>query len=131
MRDRARWNAATANTVDPLDRLLAFFDLAAAAPLRNYRGCQYVNAATEVPGERLPMLEPVRAHRSWARATMTSLLDEAGVPRTGETATRIQVIYDGALAGSKITYSDEPILLGRRMAVDLLAPHAERPAGRR
>ena len=126
-RDRARWAAAVAEVTDPVVRLLTFFDLAAAsAPIRNFRGCQYLNAATEFPGQDLPMLAPVRAHRVWVREVMVAALREAGCPSADEVAQRVQVIYDGALAGTKFMHSDEAIQLGRSMAIGLIVaslPH--------
>lgn len=121
VRDRTRWEGAVAEIARPLDRILAFFDLAAAsAPVRNFRGCQYLNAATEFPGDEVPMLAPVRAHRQWVRARIVENLAAAGVPDPDAVGARIQLIYDGALAGSKFTHSEEPIHLGRRMVEDLL-----------
>lgn len=123
LRDRERWQSAVAGIAEPLDRVLAFFDLAAAsAPVRNFRGCQYLNAATEFPGDEVPMLEPVRAHRQWVCDRITENLRAAGVPDPDATAARIQLIYDGALAGSKFTHSEEPIHLGRRIAEETLRP---------
>ena len=121
LRDRGRWDGAVAGIEDPLDRILAFFDLAiASAPLRNYRGCQYLNAATEFPGELRGMLAPAGAHRDWVHEQLTGLLIEAGIDDPALLATKIQTIYDGALAGSKFTCDEEPIRVGRRMAADLL-----------
>ncbi|HEY5857628.1 MAG TPA: helix-turn-helix domain-containing protein [Aldersonia sp.] len=126
-RDRARWTDAVAEVTDPVVRVLTFFDLAAAsAPIRNFRGCQYLNAATEFPGQDLPMLAPVRAHRAWVRAVMVAALREAGCLEAEEVAQRVQVIYDGALAGSKFAQSEDAIHLGRRMAVDLIAASRQR-----
>lgn len=118
-RDRARWADAVAGDPDPVARILAFFDLAlASAPVRNFRGCQYANAATEFPDEDLA---PVRAHRLWLRDTLTGLLAEAGVRDPAATARRIQLIYDGALSGSKMEHSDAPLRLGRALAAEAVA----------
>ncbi|WP_236721662.1 TetR/AcrR family transcriptional regulator [Prescottella equi] len=123
LRDRTRWEGAVADVAAPLDRVLAFFDLAAAsAPVRNFRGCQYLNAATEFPGDEVPMLAPVQAHREWVLARIVENLVAAAVPDAEAVAARVQLIYDGALAGSKFTHSEEPIHLGRRMAEELLRP---------
>ncbi|WP_420094730.1 TetR/AcrR family transcriptional regulator [Nocardia asteroides] len=117
-RDRARWQEAVAAVPGPADRVLTFFDLAlASAPGKGFRGCQYANAATEFPDERL---EPVVAHRVWVRETLTGLLAEAGVADPGVLAQRIQLVYDGALAGSKLEHSVEPLRLGRAIAAELL-----------
>jgi AcrR family transcriptional regulator len=117
-RDRARWQDAVADLADPADRVLAFFDLAlASAPGKGFRGCQYANAATEFPDRALA---PVVAHRAWLRDTLTDLLTECGVDEPRALARRIQLIYDGALAGSKFEHSLEPLRLGRALAAGLL-----------
>lgn len=117
--DRKRWVSHTADIPDPVNRLLAFFDLAAgAARTRRFRGCLYANAATEFPDE---ILEPVRAHRVWVRGRLTTLLGRAGVSQAAVTARQIQLIYDGALTASKLERSSAPITLARAMAEQLIA----------
>lgn len=125
-RDRTRWADAVSAIDDPLDRVFTFFDLAAAsAPVRNFRGCQYLNAATEFPAGAEAMLAPVREHREWVLDRISENLEAAGCVRPAELAARIQLIYDGALAGSKFTHSEQPIHLGREMAAELVR-HAVR-----
>lgn len=122
LRDRARWQDAVSAVADPRERVYAFFDLAAAsAPVRNFRGCQYLNAATEFPAGAESMLAPVREHREWVRDRIAENVAAAGCARPDHLATQIQLVYDGALAGSKFTHSEEPIHRGREMAADLIA----------
>lgn len=122
LRDRRRWEDAAVGIEDPLGRVFAFFDLAiASAPIRNYRGCQYLNATTEFPGELDGVLTPVREHRDWLHQQLTALLTAAEVADAPVLATKIQTIYDGALAGSKFDRSEDPIRVGRGMVADLLA----------
>ncbi len=117
--DRKRWNTKTSGLEDPVEKLLAFFDLAAAAARkRQFRGCLYANAATEFPGDTL---DPVRAHRLWMREQLSALLLDAAVPNAAATAARIQLIYDGALTASKLDRSTAPITLARQMAAELVA----------
>ncbi|WP_430336322.1 TetR/AcrR family transcriptional regulator [Rhodococcus sp. ACT016] len=121
MRDRARWADAIEVVDDPLDRIYTFFDLAAAsAPVRNFRGCQYLNAATEFPAVAESILAPVRDHRDWVLERITENLEAAGCARPEEPAARIQLVYDGALARSKFAHSEEPIHRGREMAAELI-----------
>ncbi|MDF3335882.1 helix-turn-helix domain containing protein [Mycolicibacterium septicum] len=116
--DRNRWERAVAEIDDPVDRILTFFDLASgAATRRDYRGCLYANAATEYPGAEL---EPVRAHRQWLRDTLAALLDQAAVSSSAALARRIQLLYDGALLGSKLDRSTEPIVAARTLAEELI-----------
>ncbi|MGN5236702.1 TetR/AcrR family transcriptional regulator [Rhodococcus sp. SJ-3] len=117
-RDRARWSEAVSEIDDPVRRILTFFDLASAsAPGKNFRGCQYANAATEFPEERI---EPVLAHRAWLLDTVVELLDRSGAADSDLTAERVRLIYDGALAGSKFEHSIEPIRRGRDLAEALI-----------
>lgn len=117
--DRKRWNTKTSGLEDPVEKLLAFFDLAAAAARkRQFRGCLYANAATEFPGDTL---DPVRAHRLWMREQLSALLRDAAVPNAATTAQRIQLIYDGALTASKLDRSTAPITLARQMTAELVA----------
>lgn len=120
--DRNRWTQAVATTADPVRRILAFFDLAsAAATRRDFRGCLYANAATEYPGTEL---EPVRAHREWLRTTLTELLGPAGAAHPDILARRIQLLYDGALLGSKLERSTEPIAAARVLTEELIRTSA-------
>ncbi|MFD4405031.1 TetR/AcrR family transcriptional regulator [Nocardia sp. NPDC058499] len=118
-RDRARWDEAVAGVADPADRILTFFDLAlASAPGRGFRGCQYANAATEFPDQALA---PVVAHRRWMLDTLTDLLRACRAADPATLARRIQLVYDGALAGSKLEHAAEPLRTGRMIAAELLS----------
>ena len=117
--DRNRWNERTAKLTDPVAKVLAFFDVAAAAArARDYRGCLYANAATEFPGVELG---PVRAHRDWVRATITDLLRAAQIAQPSSVAGHIQILYDGALVGSKIERSTKPVTAARKLAEHLIS----------
>lgn len=116
--DQNRWTHAVEHIAEPRAQLLTFFDLAIAGGVaRNFRGCQYSNAATEFPELEL---KPVRDHRLWVRETLVFLLDQIGVRDPGTAAADIQLIYDGALAGSKLERSVRPIELGRRLADEVI-----------
>jgi AcrR family transcriptional regulator len=118
-RDRNRWLSAAADVADPVDRVLLFFDLAiAGAPARGFRGCLYANAATEFPDTDLA---PVRAHRQWMHATLAAQFTAASADSVDELAHRVQLIYDGALVGSKIERSVAPLQRARALVVELIA----------
>jgi AcrR family transcriptional regulator len=123
--DRNRWGERTAQLIDPAAKILTFFDLAAeGARARDYRGCLYANAATEFPGAELP---PVRAHRDWVRSTIRGLLRAAQAEQPPKLARHIQLLYDGALVGSKTGRSTTPITTARQLAKHLIA--AQQPHG--
>lgn len=115
--DRAAWSGAAARVEGPVARLLVLFDLAErGAPGRGYRGCLYLNAATEFPDPAHPVARAVARHRAWLRALLTEELGAAGVPDVEERARVVELLYDGALAGSKFAASTEPIALARERA---------------
>jgi len=117
--DRNRWLRAATEVADEVDKVLLFFDLAAkAAVARDFRGCLYANAATEFPGIEF---EPVVAHRRWLVQTVAGLLADAGATNPDELARDIQLLYDGALVGSKISRSIEPITQARAWAAQRIA----------
>ncbi|WP_163750344.1 TetR/AcrR family transcriptional regulator [Mycolicibacterium helvum] len=117
--DRNRWLHAATAKPDAVDKVLLFFDLAAlAATARDFRGCLYANAATEFPGVEL---EPVAAHRRWLLEVLESLLADAGVGDPESLARQIQLLYDGALVGSKISRSTDPITQARSWAAERIA----------
>ncbi len=123
--DRNRWNERTATLTDPVAKILTFFDLATdSARVRDYRGCLYANAATEFPGAELA---PVRAHRDWFRSNITGLLRAARTEQPPKLARHIQLLYDGALVGSKTERSTTPITTARQLAEHLIA--AQHPHG--
>jgi AcrR family transcriptional regulator len=114
--DRNRWEAAVETVTKPTEKALAFFDLAVANGLKcEFPGCLYANVATEFPGVRF---EPIDEHRRWVRSCLTGLMKSAAAARPDATARHIQLLYDGALAGSKLEQSVEPIRLGRRLAAE-------------
>jgi AcrR family transcriptional regulator len=117
--DRNRWAHAATEAPDEVAQILLFFDLATkAAVARDFRGCLYANAATEFPGVEL---EPVAAHRRWLVETVSGLLAEAGVRDSDTVAGQIQLLYDGALVGSKISRSTDPITQARTWAAERIA----------
>ncbi|WP_063630055.1 TetR/AcrR family transcriptional regulator [Nocardia sp. BMG51109] len=119
--DRATYRRTAARTPDPAQRILLVFDLAAkAARRRDFRGCLYLNAATEFPDARHPVRSVVRDHRAWLDALWTAALTELGIPDPAARAAELAVLYDGGLAGSKATRSVAPILLAKDMAAAVL-----------
>jgi AcrR family transcriptional regulator len=117
--DRNRFTQAIEGLTDPVARALTFFDLAHANGVRqDFPGCLYANAATEFPGVRF---EPIDNHRRWVRAALSGFIKAAGVRRPTPTARHVQLLYDGALAASKVEQSVEPIRFGRALAGDAIA----------
>ncbi|TCK22048.1 TetR/AcrR family transcriptional regulator [Pseudonocardia endophytica] len=110
-RDRAAYAHAVRELGGrPLGRIRAVFTSAAtSAERRNYRGCLYVNALTEFPDDDHPVRRVVLDHRQWLVDELVAALEQIGVPDPRALAARIQLIYDGALVGSKAVRDASPI----------------------
>ncbi|MEV0590530.1 TetR/AcrR family transcriptional regulator [Nonomuraea cavernae] len=118
--DRAAYRAAVTGVHAGAERVLTSFDLAiAGAGRRSYRGCLYLNAATEFPEAGHPVAEAVETHRAWVRARWSEALGDRG-PERDSLIERIQILYDGGIAGVKCARSTAPIVLARAMAAELL-----------
>lgn len=124
--DRGKWGEATAALDSPVEKVLALFDLArAAAVRRSFRGCLYLNAATEFPDAEHPVRHAVARHRAWMRQMVVDQLAQGGVVDPEPVADRVTVLYDGAVAGSKFSRSTDPIDLGREMVESLVAQRTD------
>lgn len=120
--DRGKWEEAAAELATPQEKVLALFDLARTAALRrDFRGCLYLNAATEFPDPEHPARHAIAQHRAWLREVLIDQLSQADADEPEPAAERIVVLYDGAVAGSKFSRSTGPIDLGREMAQRLVA----------
>lgn len=121
--DRERYTRALRGASDdPVDRVAVFFRLAlAGARRRRFRGCLYVNAATEFPDARHPVHGVVRAHRRWQLDEFTDTARHAGAAEPERLGRRLQLLYDGALVGSKAARTVEPIEEAATMAGELVA----------
>jgi AcrR family transcriptional regulator len=121
--DRAGYERAVLRKDDPVARVLVIFDLAEAASRRSsYRGCPFLNAATEFPDPTHPVTSVVRRHRQWLLDCLTEELREAGVDQPATIAGQVQILYDGGLAGSKVSRSGKPIRSAKQMAESLVRP---------
>ncbi|HEY4420202.1 MAG TPA: hypothetical protein VGN22_11825, partial [Pseudonocardia sp.] len=76
---------------------------------------------TEFPDPAHPVHSVVAAHRHWLHTELAATLRQAGAVDPEGTAQRIQLIYDGGLAGSKAARSADPIRLAAAMAADAVA----------
>ncbi|WP_447925097.1 TetR/AcrR family transcriptional regulator [Georgenia muralis] len=124
-RDRDRWAGAVADEADPTAKVLTFFDLALAGQEPHHRGCLYLGVASDYPeattaGERA-VRAAITAHRDWFFTTIADLLRQDGRDDAEELARRLRVLYDGALAGSKLAHDGEPLRTARDLAAAMLA----------
>lgn len=126
----ARQQAATARLPqgDPLDAVLTIFEVVGEIGCGpDFRGCPFVNAATEYPDESHPVRQVVRVHRSWFRATLSELLVEAGHADPDRTAGMLILVRDGIVVGGSLDDARAVRALIRDTAIRVLN-HPGRPA---
>lgn len=112
--DRQAYRARLASTPPGPGRILASFDLGAKnAAIGGFLGCVYVNALNEFPEPEQPIARAVRQHRDWVQDRWLEAL--GAHPEARRLVDEVQIAYDGALLGSKIAHSAEPIELAREV----------------
>src|SRR5690606_18265289 len=77
-----------------------------------FRGCAFINAATEFPDSHHVVREVVSAHRDWYTAFMADLFRQVGHPMPGDAADEFVLMRDGAMSGS---YASDPIAASAAM----------------
>lgn len=63
-----------------------------------FRGCAFLNAASEYPDPAHPVHRAVLAHREWFARVITEVLARAGSAPAGLAARRFVLLRDGAMA---------------------------------
>jgi AcrR family transcriptional regulator len=71
-----------------------------------FRGCAFLNAASEYPDPAHPVRIVVSEHRDWYTGVLTDLLAKMGHPMPGEAADELMLACDGARGGG---YAGDPI----------------------
>lgn len=66
----------------------------------NFRGCPFLNAATEFSEASHPVRRAVGEHREWFHDILEKLLRMAGHPLPGDAADDLMLARDGAMAGA-------------------------------
>jgi AcrR family transcriptional regulator len=103
----------------PRERLLAVFESQGelfASP--GYRGCAFVGASAESPGQ---LVEQAAAdYRGWLRSLLIDLAADAGVAAPEPLARQLQMIYDGASLSARMDHDPDAAAAARATAETLL-----------
>lgn len=92
---------------DPEIAIRAIFDLIVADIVSpGFRGCAFINAATEFTDSRHAVRQIVFDHREWYAETMSTLLKQLGHPLPGDGGDELVLARDGAMTGG---YAGDPI----------------------
>ena len=99
---RALLTAEIERHQDPKERLLAIFDvLAATVAQPGFRGCAFANAVAESELDSTAA-DVTRNARRWLLDTMVELTTAVGVADPAGLARQLTLLYDGALAQSRL-----------------------------
>ena len=130
---RAReWMALVRERVTPADGragLLRLFELLGEFTSRqDYRGCPFLNAASELADPSHPGRAVMRRQREWLHGLIRGLLSTAGVRDLDRVSRAVVVLHDGALA-SAVLDGETGAAAAARFALERLldgAPSARR-----
>jgi AcrR family transcriptional regulator len=104
---------------DPRDRLLGVFEAQGelfAEP--GFRGCAFVSASAESPGEAVS--RAADDYRGWVRGLLTGLAGEAGAPDPQQLGRQLHMIYDGASLSARMDHDPSAAAAARAAAEALL-----------
>jgi AcrR family transcriptional regulator len=128
---RARVQAVVDRHTEPKARLLAVFDsLAKAVALPSFRGCPFANASAESDADSVAV-EVTRAARQWLHDLLVELTTALGVADPGGLSIQLALLYDGALAQSRLDQDPGRGTAARAAAEVLIDAALPSPARRR
>ena len=125
-RRRARIARHTEGLTDPVAKLLAVFDaLREAVNEPGYNGCAFANASAEAPSDSVEAVA-LRHYRGWFGELLVELATEAGYVDPAGVASQLRLIYDGAVANSRLDSHPAAALVAKDLAQLVLttAPRA-------
>ncbi len=120
-RRKARIDVALAGLDDPVEKILAVFDvLHDIVTTPGYRGCAFANAVAEAkPGA--VEVEATERYRRWLRDLLAGLATEAGFTDPEGLTERLTLLYDGAVANSQLDKHPQAALVAKELAQLLLS----------
>jgi AcrR family transcriptional regulator len=103
----------------PRDRLLGVFDAQGELfTVPGFRGCAFVSASAESPGEVVE--QAAAGYRGWVRGLFTDLAREAGVGDPEGLARQLHLLYDGASLSARMDHDPSAATVARTAAAALL-----------
>jgi AcrR family transcriptional regulator len=97
----SRFDRHIAKWDTPRERVLAIFDaLEEAVAEPTFRGCAFINASAESGGQRIT--ERIAESRSYLRKLFGDLVEATGVPDHKDLASRLSLLYDGAIVTAQM-----------------------------
>ena len=72
---------------------------------KGFRGCAFINAASEYEDPDSPVRQVIASHRYWYYDTVRQAFDSAGHPHPGNAARHFLMLRDGAMTGGSLDSS--------------------------
>jgi AcrR family transcriptional regulator len=105
----------------PAARLLACFDaLHEWVAMPNFRGCPFLNAASELARRDHPAFAVVIEHKKQMLAMLTGMCAQAGAERPEALARQLMLLLDGAASEANVWKSPEPARVAKEAARALM-----------
>ncbi|MDA3643536.1 TetR/AcrR family transcriptional regulator [Saccharopolyspora indica] len=100
------WMRSVRRESDPAGTLRALAaDIGAASCRPGFRGCAFINAASEFADPDDPVRRAVDAHRRWMHGEFAEIAAEAGAIDVDSTSRQLMILRDGAMVNG---YLDDP-----------------------
>lgn len=115
LRDRNEtWRASLAETTDryedPKERLLATFEAYGEWLVGdNYRGCAFINAASEIADPDHPARAVALSHKKGVQEHLANLATQAGLQEPETLAEELLLLLEGATVTASMRKSHEPL----------------------
>lgn len=106
----------------PGAQLEGLFDyLSEWLPSVDYRGCAFLNMASEAPALGADIQSVIARHKSELRSFVQEVVERLEVPRPSEKADVVYLLFEGAIVESQVVRDVWPIDAARRGTRQLLA----------
>lgn len=105
------------------ERILAVFDALGSwlgGEVEGFRGCAFINAATEISDPDHPAREVVREQKRWMGEYLRELASEAGVCEPEVVAEQLLILFEGATITTVMDSGHNPTQKARAVARALL-----------
>lgn len=112
--------------VEAKEKISAIFELLSEnSNSKEFRGCQFLNIAGEIPIENQRVYDVIRQQKNGLRALFAEILksDSMGedeIQRTESLADGIYLLYDGAIMSCKVFGNSWPVFAAHKNALSLL-----------
>jgi AcrR family transcriptional regulator len=118
--EQERTAAALARFADDPHELVAWFSrvVGAQSCRPGFRGCAFINAASEYPDAASPVRVAVAEHRAWFRSVLLDVAARLGAERPDTVADQLVVLRDGLLVSGYLGEQPQALAAGFVDAVE-------------